>query len=104
MKPSDHAHAWDNFGESRFETEILGHSAYLKYHKEDSIISLLHTEVPEELRGYGLANSLSRFALEYARAAGLKVRIICPAVGRFLRKHLEYADLIERATSLDAVD
>src|SRR5207248_10450189 len=37
-----------------------------------------HTEVPEKLRGMGLASSLAETALDWARENNLKVDIICP--------------------------
>jgi uncharacterized protein len=37
---------------------------------------------------------LARFALDDARARGLRVRPDCPFVARFIRAHPEYQDLV----------
>lgn len=42
----------------------------------DGWISLLHTFVPPEVRGRGLANELAHVVLEYAKQHGLRVDIV----------------------------
>lgn len=84
----------NNTEKSRFELELLDKFAFLTYSLNGKEITLIHTEVPEELQGHGLASALAQFALDMAKASGLTVRIVCPVVGRFVRKHLEYAPLI----------
>lgn len=78
----------------RFELERDGKVAYLEYTLAGNILALLHTEVPESLRGHGVASSLAHTALEWARANGKKVDIICPSVFEYLAKHPEYSDLV----------
>lgn len=78
----------------RFELEQDGHTAYIEYTLTGKILALLHTEVPEALRGRGVASELTKSALEYARDHGMKVDVVCPLVAEFLRRHQEYADLI----------
>jgi predicted GNAT family acetyltransferase len=85
---------FDNIEKSRFELELLGKLAFLSYAINGREITLIHTEVPEELQGHGLSKALAKFALDTARNLGLKVRIVCPVVGKFVRKHIEYAPLI----------
>jgi predicted GNAT family acetyltransferase len=60
------------------------------------VLELIHSEVPENLRGQGLASELAQNALEYAREHKLKVDVICPSVHGYLAKHPEYADLVMR--------
>jgi predicted GNAT family acetyltransferase len=57
-------------------------------------MTLWHTEVPAALRGRGIAATLARSALEYAREEKLKVDVICPMVAGFLRKNPEFDDLV----------
>ena len=78
----------------RFEIEREGEIAYLEYSVGGGVLELIHTEVPEKLRGMGLASTLAENALQYARENKLKVDVICPLVQGFVSKHPEYSDLI----------
>lgn len=78
----------------RFELERNGQIAYLEYTLAGNVLQLIHSEVPAALRGHGLASELAHSALEYARAQGLKVDIICPSVNAYIEKHPEYSDLV----------
>jgi predicted GNAT family acetyltransferase len=82
--------------DGRFEIERDGEIAYLKYSLSGNVLELIHSEVPENLRGQGLASELAQNALEYAREHKLKVDVICPSVHGYLAKHPEYADLVMR--------
>jgi uncharacterized protein len=80
---------------SRFELEEEGETAYLEFELDHAgWITLWHTEVPEGLRGRGLAGVLARTALEYARENKLKVDVICPLVANYLSKNPEFQDLV----------
>ena len=58
-------------------------------------MAMLHTYVPEELEGKGLAAALVTAGLEYARAEGLKVLPYCPYVAVFVqRKAPEWDDVV----------
>jgi predicted GNAT family acetyltransferase len=78
----------------RFEIEQDGHVAYLEYTVAGKILALVHTEVPKELRGRGLASELANSALQWARDNKMKVDVICPSVANYLQRHKEYADLL----------
>jgi len=80
----------------RFEIERDGATAYLQYTLSGDVLELIETEVPEKLRGLGLASSLAKTALDYARENKLKVDVICPLVQGYMSKHPEYADLMMR--------
>jgi predicted GNAT family acetyltransferase len=80
----------------RLEIERDGHIAYLEYTLAGKILQLMHSEVPEALRGQGLGSELAKSALEWAREQGLKVDIICPSVLAYMEKHPEYAGLVLR--------
>jgi len=58
------------------------------------VLQLIHTEVPEALRGKGMASALAQSALEWAREHQVKVDVICPYVAAYLKKHPEYSDLV----------
>ncbi|MGB9120220.1 MAG: GNAT family N-acetyltransferase [Candidatus Angelobacter sp.] len=78
----------------RIEIERQGHVAYLEYTLAGKILQLIHSEVPQALRGQGLGAELAHSAFEWAREQGLKVDVICPSVAEYLAKHPEYADLV----------
>lgn len=78
----------------RFELERDGRVAYLEYNLAGKVLQLIHTEVPEALRGKGMASTLAESALEWAREHEVKVDVICPSVAAYLRRHPEYSDLV----------
>jgi predicted GNAT family acetyltransferase len=78
----------------RFEIERDGETAYLDYSLSGNILELIHTEVPEKLRGMGIASSLAENALQWAKERNLKVDIVCPTVQDYITKHPEYSDLV----------
>ena len=57
---------------------------------------LWHTDFPPSLRGRGIAATLARTALEYARDENLKVDVICPLVANYLQKNPEFHHLIAK--------
>jgi predicted GNAT family acetyltransferase len=78
----------------RIEIDRDGQVAYLEYTLAGKILQLIHSEVPNALRGRGLGSELAHAALEWAREQGLKVDVICPSVAAYLETHPEYADLV----------
>ena len=78
----------------RFELEREGKTAWLEYNLAGNILQLVHTEVPPESRGLGLASELAKSALDWARDTHTKVDVICPVVLSYIEKHPEYRDLI----------
>jgi predicted GNAT family acetyltransferase len=80
---------------SRFEFEENGEVAYLEVEIDsDGWITLWHTEVPQLLRGRGVAGMLAKTALEYARDNQLKVDVICPIVADYIFKNPEFKALV----------
>ena len=78
----------------RFEIERDGQVAYLEYSLSGNVLGLIHTEVPDKLRGLGLASTLAETGLQYALQNNLKVDVICPSVFDYLSKHPEYSHLV----------
>lgn len=79
---------------SRFEAIVDGQLARCDYRMSDGVMLLVHTEVPPALEGRGIAAALVRTALEYVRAAGLRVRPRCSYVSTYLARHPQYRDLL----------
>lgn len=80
----------------RFVADVDGGEAVLDYRAPDpGARDYYHTYVPPALRGRGLATELVRFALDDARAAGVRVTPSCPFVAR-IAADPRYADLVAR--------
>ena len=82
---------------SRFVIRTEQGVAELKYNVIGQQIVLEHTEVPKKLEGHGLAGSLAKAGLEYARAGNLSVIPVCPFVISYLKRHPEYQALVKHA-------
>ena len=85
----------NNKAQQRYELAVEGHIAATYYKVEGKIITFIHTEVPPELGGRGVASTLIRGALDQVRADGLKVIAQCPVVKAFIDKHADYQDLLK---------
>jgi uncharacterized protein len=85
----------DNRTRHRYELAVDGHIAATYYAIADGVITFIHTEVPPELGGQGIASKLIRGALDQVRAEGLKVIAQCPFVKAFIDKHADYQDLLK---------
>ncbi|HEY3522030.1 MAG TPA: GNAT family N-acetyltransferase [Rhodanobacteraceae bacterium] len=77
-----------------FTTQIEGHRGELQYRLSDGVMTIVHTGVPEEIGGRGVAAELTRVALETVRANGWKVVPACEYAEAFIRRHREYGDLL----------
>lgn len=87
-------HVEDEPKRSRYVIRFEGHEAELTYSRRPGEINLLHTGVPRELEGHGIAGRLAQHALDAARADGLAVIPSCPYVRAYIERHPGYADLV----------
>jgi predicted GNAT family acetyltransferase len=85
----------DNRARKRFELTVDGHVAHVDYERASGTITFIHTIVPDELGGRGIASQLARHVLDEARRAGEKVIPQCPFIAAYIRKHPEYQDLVQ---------
>lgn len=75
---------------SRFEYEEQGEIAFLEFETDDlGWITLLRTEVPDALRGRGIAGELLQTAFRYASERHLRVDVLCPLAADYLKRHPE---------------
>ena len=72
------------------DATVAGHASYKRV--GDTLV-LPHTVVEPEFRGRGLSKPLIQYALDDARAQGLKVEPLCSAVRDFIDHNPEYRDL-----------
>jgi predicted GNAT family acetyltransferase len=80
----------NNDVQQQFEVHADGEMAVLQYRFQDDLIWLMHTEVPKKLEGRGLASALAHFGLEWAKENNKKVKVLCPFVAMYLKRHPEY--------------
>jgi predicted GNAT family acetyltransferase len=77
----------DNAAQSRFELTVDGHIAYLEYERTPDTLTLMHTEVPVEIRGRSIAERLVEAALASGRSEGRRIVVICPFARAYMRRH-----------------
>lgn len=79
----------------RFTATVDGQVAELRYRRDDGRVVLLHTEVPEELEGRGIAGALVRTAVARAAEEDVTVAPWCPYARSWLEKHPDEAATVE---------
>jgi hypothetical protein len=89
--------AVNNEAVEEWQVSIDGHQAFLAYERKGDRIVYLHTEVPPELEGHGVASTLAKAALDEARARHQTVVPLCPFVSSYIKRHPEYQDLVDHA-------
>lgn len=77
-----------------FELRLEGHRCVLDYTLNRNVMTIIHTGVPSELGGRGLAAEITKFALEYAQSQGWRVIPQCSYVAAYIQKHPIYASLV----------
>jgi uncharacterized protein len=85
----------DNAVLHRFELQQNGETAFLLYSKTGGSIRLIHTEVPQALRGQGVGSKLVGGVLRQAQQRELSIIPSCPFVAEYLKGHPELASLVE---------
>ena len=79
----------------RFERPIHENALAAAYYRDaDGKLAFIHTEVPAEFTGQGIATELARGALDIVRVSGRKAILICPFMTSFYAKHPEYSDVV----------
>jgi predicted GNAT family acetyltransferase len=90
------AQVTDNPVQHRFEMAIAPDAIAAAYYRLDGRrLVLIHTEVPSEFSGQGLATRLATGALDLIRQSGRKAVLKCPFMANFYKTHPEYADIVD---------
>ncbi len=84
----------NNQDQSRFECDVDGRLSYVEYEMTPGRITLMHTRVPAELGGRGIAGTLVAAALEHAREQHLQVVPVCSYAAAYIERHPEYRALV----------
>jgi predicted GNAT family acetyltransferase len=91
-----HTEVRENPEHRRFELPIEGDAIAAAYYRlADGRLVFIHTEVPSEFSGMGIATELARGTFELLRESGRKAILRCPFMVHFFAKHPEYADIVD---------
>lgn len=85
---------FNNTERQQFQVIVDRETASLEYRLYEGKLILMHTEVPDNLGGHGIGSALAECALNYARAQKLPVKVYCPFVQAYLKRHPEYQDMV----------
>jgi predicted GNAT family acetyltransferase len=85
----------DDAARGRYELEVDGRVVFADHRRDGATDYILHVEAPVPLRGTGAAGRLMRGIMERARAEGLRVVPLCGYARSWIRRHKEYADLMD---------
>jgi predicted GNAT family acetyltransferase len=81
---------------NRFEALVEGQSCVLDYTLSAGRMVIRHTGVPSAVGGRGIGGALVQAAMEWARAAGLRVLPRCSYASAYLERHREFDDIVDR--------
>ncbi len=85
----------DNIARHRFELDVEDGIAFANYRRDGNVLTLTHTEVPKHLEGRGIGSRLVAVVLDIARTQGLTVVPRCSFVTAYIKRHPQYAGLVE---------
>lgn len=71
-----------------------GEKAFIEYRWHKERLMLMHTVVPENMEGKGVASALAHYALEYAKTNSIQVTVYCIFVQQYLQHHPQYNYLL----------
>jgi len=78
----------------KFYVVVDGLESHLEYVKMENVLNLIHTYVPDALRGKGIAGEVVKAALTYAEENELKIIPSCSYVAAYIQRHKEYKNLV----------
>jgi len=85
----------NNKERSRFEVALDSSTyAFVDYRWHKGNLAIMHTEVPPEYEGRGIAATMVKHVLDYARTEHLKIMVYCPYTAMYIKRHPEYNDLV----------
>jgi predicted GNAT family acetyltransferase len=87
----------NNTERSRFEMAIDGEFAILEYRFFKNNIALIHTAVPENMKGKGIGSKLVLAAIDFAVQQNKKIMLYCSFAAKFVKAHPEFYKYIDEA-------
>lgn len=70
----------------QFEIRLNDELAFMGYRMQEDNMHIMHTEVPESMRGEGIAKELAEYAIQYAQDKELKLVAYCPFMRTYLKR------------------
>jgi predicted GNAT family acetyltransferase len=90
-----------NAAQRRFEIDLGGGEiARADYRMDGNVMRMVHTEVPPQHEGKGLAGAAVRAAVDYARAHGHNMTPACSYVRSYMKRHPETHELLPPGAAL----
>lgn len=83
-----------NEDENQFELQLEDGKAVVEYVLTGNKINLVHTEVPKEFTGKGIAAILVKKVLEYVKQKNYILIPSCSYVAKYVDNHPEYHSLL----------
>lgn len=84
-----------NAAAQHFEYTENGKAAFIEYKIIDRSIAFMHTYVPPEMEGRGIAGALTVFAFNYAKEHHMPVIVYCPYIRGYVKKHPELKEQLD---------
>ena len=78
----------------RFQLTVDRYTAFIDYKERNSVITLIHTESPEELAGRGVATALIEKTLTYIEENEYTLVPLCPLVFAYIKRHPEWVRVV----------
>ena len=79
---------------TRFEAVVDGMLCRSDYRLHGDTMMLVHTEVPAQLEGKGIASALVKAAFKHAADTGMDVLPVCSYVRAWVQRHPEVKPLL----------
>lgn len=86
----------NNEKQMHFEIHEGNDIAFLEYRFQDNTILFMHTEVPVSMGGKGIASALVEYAFRYAKVNGHPVKVYCPFIVTYVKRHPELKEQLEK--------
>ena len=77
-----------------FEFTVDNQLSFIDFNRNGNTINLLHTEVPQEMEGRGIAAAMVEKTFQYLEANNLKLSPSCSYVRTYLKRHPEWDRLL----------
>lgn len=83
----------------RYQIAVEGKPAgFAQFVDKDGRRVFFHTEIDDVFGGQGLGGTLVGQALAATREEGQRIVAVCPFVVKYVQKHTEFEDILDKAT------
>ena len=86
----------NNEAKHNFEIVVEGHRAFIDYQKRGEVFLLVHTEVPQEIEGKGVAGALVEKTFKYLEENHFKMMPFCAYIQSYLKRYPDWDRLIAK--------